>query len=130
MPNSMFSVPVVRKGLFLLAAIMVVTAITIADDRSADKGGARTDAAKTRRYREGTVVNQSVGVIYSLGDRFMFKVDETEEQFRLLENLALERVAGAIQDAEEEKTWIISGVVTEFKGTNWLLVTRAIAKEQ
>ena len=47
---------------------------------------------------------------------------------KALENLALERVARAMQQGRGDVNWEVSGEITEFQGENFLLITRAVIK--
>ena len=80
------------------------------------------------RLREGMVWTDRTGHFQSVDLRFVFRCTEDERSYTVLENLALERVARAIGDSSEDLRWSVSGVVTEFNGQNYLLVTRAILK--
>ncbi len=50
------------------------------------------------------------------------------ESFRVLENLALERINRELGQARGNLQWTVSGMVTEFRGNNYLLVTKAMVK--
>ena len=42
-----------------------------------------------------------------------------------LENLALQRVARSLAERSQESQWKVSGMVTEFRGANYILLRRA-----
>ena len=44
----------------------------------------------------------------------------------MLENLALDRIVRELGDARDQRNWTVCGVLTEFKGANYLLVTKAL----
>ena len=71
-----------------------------------------------------------IGRFRTTGDRVAFYSQEDERQFPALENLALERIARAINESSDDLQWSVSGIVTEFRGQNYLLVTRAIRKAE
>jgi hypothetical protein len=50
----------------------------------------------------------------------------TGSRIRVLENLALQRVAQIIQQDPSDNRWMINGVVTEFFGENRLLMTSVV----
>jgi len=50
----------------------------------------------------------------------------TSTRLRVLENLALQRVAQMIQQDPSDNRWMINGVVTEFFGENRLLIVLAV----
>lgn len=83
-----------------------------------------------RRYREGTHLVDRIGRFKATGDRVTFYSKDDGRQFPALENLALERVARVISETSDNLQWCISGQVTEFRGQNYLLVTRAIVKAE
>ena len=91
-----------------------------------------TDDSKRpeHRYREGTNLVDRVGRFKVTQDRVSFYEQETEREFPALENLALERVARIVSDSSDELQWSVSGTVTEFRGQNYLLVTRALLKAE
>jgi hypothetical protein len=79
------------------------------------------------KQREGTTLTNVTGYFRLTGDRAMFYA-ETGARYGGLENLNLERVASAINDNPEQLQWSVSGTVTEYRGTNYLLVSRATLK--
>jgi hypothetical protein len=90
---------------------------------------ARTSGpAKERiRVREGLELNDRIGIFELSGDRARFIASDDGLALIGLENLSLERVIHAIRDNPQPgQTWKVSGVVTEFEGRNYLLITRAI----
>jgi hypothetical protein len=81
------------------------------------------------RVREGTELHKIEGVFKMVGDRIAFYSGEDKEPFRILENLALERIWRMLDQARG-RTWIVSGTVTEYRGGNFLLVSRAVLKSR
>ena len=80
--------------------------------------------------REGTeLVNQS-GYFRATGDRVTFFGEGGRARFVVLENLNLDRVAKVIADDPSGSQWIVTGTVTEFRGTNYLFVRRAVLRNQ
>lgn len=80
------------------------------------------------RQREGTKVTDISGRFEIAGDRVTFFPVGGRESFRLLENLALERVAQVLSETRARQEWTISGTLTEFRGANYLLLTKAVIK--
>jgi hypothetical protein len=81
------------------------------------------------RLREGTRLTDVAGSFQTAGDRISFHPDGGKgESYRVLENLALERVDRFLGQARGTPTWTVSGVVTEFRGSNFLLVTKAMVR--
>jgi hypothetical protein len=81
------------------------------------------------RQREGAKLVDRRGRFERRGDRYVFLSEYATAHFVVVENLMLERVAGMIDDAAGgELIWSISGVITEFRGSNFLLLQRAVVK--
>jgi hypothetical protein len=80
------------------------------------------------RLREGTRLTDVVGVFQTAGDRISFHPEGKSESYRVLENLSLERIDGYLGSARGTPTWTVSGTVTEFRGSNYLLVAKAIVR--
>ena len=93
-------------------------------------GPRRPDEEKLgERLREGTRLTDVSGSFQTAGDRISFHPDGGKgESYRVLENLALERVDRFLGQARGTPTWTVSGVITEFRGTNYLLVTKAMVR--
>jgi hypothetical protein len=51
-------------------------------------------------------------------------------RYRVLENLTLQRVADAIAQDPNDVRWTASGVLTEFEGENWLLLSTVFRAHQ
>ena len=95
--------------------------------------GASTPTAKhaapaKQRLREGTQIVDRVGTIRLSGQRYVFQSSTDGVELRLLENLALERVIRTQDELREDRPWTVSGIVAEYQGENFLLLTRAVAK--
>lgn len=85
-----------------------------------------------KRLREGTKLIEVEGRFEFTGDRMAFFRADAEESYKVLENLALERINKVLEEtrANEKPQWMISGIVTEYHGGNYLLVTKAVIKAQ
>jgi hypothetical protein len=81
------------------------------------------------KLREGTKLLDEVGGFSRVGERVSFTPGKGDS-LKCLENLALERIARAIDESQGQRQWVVSGVVTEFKGGNYLLVTKAVIRLQ
>lgn len=82
------------------------------------------------RVREGTTLVNVLGSFRLTGDRATFYPADGSGKFGGLENLTLERVANVIGEDPTPVEWLVSGTVTEYKGNNYILVTRAILKSK
>jgi hypothetical protein len=118
-----------------LILILTISAISLLASEptgreAPDKPAANERPAIKQRRREGDLF-QAPGRFESTGDRITFYADEGEEVFRVLENLALERIARVLEDPSGlggSRKWNVTGVVTEYRGSNYLLIERAILK--
>ncbi|HEX5104678.1 MAG TPA: hypothetical protein VFV87_12745 [Pirellulaceae bacterium] len=81
-----------------------------------------------QRQREGSLLTAEIGAFELVGDRVVFVPAGSRESFRVLENLALERVLRELGDARDQRNWSVWGQFTEFRGANYLLVTKALVK--
>jgi hypothetical protein len=80
------------------------------------------------RWREGSRLIDKLGYFKLAGDRATFISTDGKLKFDGLENLAIERIARTIGDSPDQLEWSISGMITECRGANYLLVTQAVLK--
>ncbi len=81
------------------------------------------------RLREGTRLIDVVGAFQSVGgDSVSFSPSGNKDSFRVLENLALERVSRALDENRGTRQWVVSGTITEYRGLNYLLLTKAVVQ--
>jgi len=80
------------------------------------------------RLREGAKLVDQIGEFQKSGERYNFYPQTAKGVIRVLENLALERVASMLVDDPSPRLWNVSGMVTEFRGENYLLITKAVLK--
>lgn len=83
-----------------------------------------------KRIRQGTQLVDQRGVFKMTGQRVTFFSSDGQTRFVGLENLNLERIARAITDSLSRQEWVVSGTVTEYQGDNFLLIKRAVLKQQ
>lgn len=89
------------------------------------------DSAASReefRLREGAVLQDEPGVFQDTGDRIVFQARSRKAPLTVLENLALERISAALEEDRTPRQWTVSGVVTEYRGGNYLLISRALRR--
>lgn len=88
-----------------------------------------TDENARRRLREGTTLSNRGGHFKQDGDGAIF-VTEDDLELVALPNLNLERVVRTLKGSDEAESirWSVNGVVTEFNGRNFLLISRAVYK--
>ena len=82
------------------------------------------------RLREGTDITDRVGSFRMAADRVAFFTEDGRGRFVGLENLNLERVARVIAGGAEDLKWKVTGSITEYEGSNYLLVRRAVLLSQ
>lgn len=80
----------------------------------------------TLRLREGVRVADVVGRFEVAGDRVSFAAADSTGSWRVLENLALERIGRVLAENRASPQWTVSGTITEYNGANYLLVTKAV----
>jgi hypothetical protein len=80
------------------------------------------------RWREGSRLVDRVGGFKLAGERATFVSTDGKLKFDCLENLCAERVMRTITDSPDPLQWSVCGVVTECRGTNYLLLTQAVLK--
>lgn len=100
-----------------------------AEVKSSSTGVAK-DKESAERLREGTVITNQLGTFRVTGDRVAFYPREGGNSYRLLENLTLERVSAILSTSREDRLWTISATVTEFRGSNYLLLKSAMVKSR
>jgi hypothetical protein len=89
----------------------------------------KDDEKLGERLREGTRLNDVPGSFQFSGDRVTFHPDGGKgESYKLLENLAMERISSELGRSRGTPNWIVSGMVTEYRNANYLLVTKAVVK--
>jgi hypothetical protein len=116
------------------AASQPVAASAVPGDQSSGGKPAINNAEANRaleageRLREGTKLIDVVGAFDFSGERAAFHPDGSRDSFRVLENLALERISRILSEGRGPRQWTVSGLITEFRGTNYLLVQKAVIR--
>lgn len=105
---------------------------TVENDRADLTGRSEVDDSTQKkgnhRTREGAKLKGELGEFREAGDRIRFYLSDGKTSFVALENLALDRVSRVLDEHTSPRTWSVSGVVTEYRSGNYLLVTRASLK--
>lgn len=111
----------------------IASSSTSARASRANDGGGRLGEAlpdlaadKSVRLREGTELKDRLAVFKPAGDRTLCFVSGVPHRMIVLENLALERVLQTLDRSSVELQWSIRGVVSEYRGANYLLIQRAV----
>ena len=140
MPNSVF-------GMSAAACVLAGTLLAIGAEESPlvyrgndaadakvttknlDPSGAQAETAiSDGLMREGAKLVEQIGEFQKSGDQVNFYLPNRKTELRVLPNLALERVVRILEDNPSVRTWNVSGVITEYQGENYLLLTRAVLK--
>ena len=101
---------------------------------AATSGDASSNSPKSgganQLKREGAEFVDILGQFRMTGDRATFYPKDSQAGYAGLENLNLERVSLMISDTSDQLLWQVSGTITEYRGMNYILVTKAILKNQ
>jgi hypothetical protein len=93
--------------------------------------GSASPGKPAERLREGTRLADVRGSFVSVGaDSVTFSPVSSKDSYRVLENLALQRISQQLDENRGQRQWIVSGLITEFRGANYLLVTKAVVQLQ
>jgi len=115
-----------------LVAMLTVQAADSPSRRRRNAGAQDATVESTtpeeNRLREGLKLEEEVGEFRDAGGRITFYPSNQKITLTVLENLALERVYAELEQRLERRRWSVSGVVTEYRGGNYLLITRAVMK--
>ena len=83
------------------------------------------------RLREGTRLVDVVGTFQAIGaDGITFSPRGSKDSYRVLENLALERIGRALDESRGTRLWVVSGLITEYRGANYLLISKAVMQAE
>ena len=89
--------------------------------------GTRAEATNKNEFRkrEGAAFS-SEGYVQFTGERLTFISEDGQERLVLLENLALDRLSRTIRDTNLKTRWKVFGTITEYQGSNFLFLNRAV----
>ena len=96
--------------------------------RANDPGAGNNSVQQPDRLREGARLTDATGSFGFAGDRIAFHPDGSSDSFRVLENLALERISRVLSEGRGPSSWTVSGTVMEYRGANYLLVQKAVIR--
>ena len=119
----------------LLVAIIATTLATLlpvlrdasAQERAANEAQGQGES-KDLRLREGTKIVGQLGYFKITGDRATFFTQDGKHRFGGLENLSLARIVNTISEDTDQLKWSVDGTITEYRGSNYLLISKAILK--
>jgi len=115
--------------LFLGFVVLVVAAERASWLVAGDAADVPPVAPMTKPHvrREGTQLRDEPGRFITAGSRITF-ISSDSTNYLGLENLNLERVAKIITASPDSVEWFVTGTVTEYQGSNYLLISRARRK--
>ena len=73
-------------------------------------------------------MEDELGEFRDAGGRITFYPSNRKITLTVLESLALERVYTELEQRLERRRWSVSGTVTEYRGGNYLHISRAVMK--
>lgn len=114
-------------------AFATASAVRGESPTSSPESTAAAATCSDHRQREGSRMDGQQGHFKLTGDRLTFHVSQSQEKYLGLENLAMERIAKVVSerhDSPEQLTWEVTGVFTEYRGNNYLLITHALIKNE
>jgi hypothetical protein len=113
----------------VFGVLVAISAISGQDDTTEESNvlpsGNESDLS---RLREGAVITDQPGTFQLVGKRMVFAYEGDARQLGTLENLALERVVRLVRQSAAPQTWLVSGTVTEYQGSNFILIDRAVIR--
>ena len=104
-----------------LAAVIAPSVPWVVAGDGADSPATQTGGTPKVR-REGTQLRDEPGRFLTSGNRTSF-VAADGANYIVLENLNLERVAKVVSAGPDVVEWFASGTVTEYQGSNYLLLS-------
>jgi len=126
------SVETPNPTLLMAAGLLVLTlscGYVVAKEMSVG-GRAASNGDEGKIVLEGVRLHDELGEFKVRGDRAIFISNDGKLQFSGLENRNLERIVRKIADNPSQLTWAVTGMVTEYKSTNYLLITHAVIKSR
>jgi hypothetical protein len=125
--------PTFRYSSLCLLVVALLPLVVLGDEAKTPPALAvlhrRTEGVRSGdRQREGTRLTDVVGRFELAGDRVTFHPANERENYRVLENLALERVGQVLGESRARHEWTVTGVLTEYRGANYLLLQKAVIK--
>ncbi|MBM3964497.1 MAG: hypothetical protein FJ308_05435 [Planctomycetes bacterium] len=75
--------------------------------------------------REGSTIVEAKGKFRVVKDRLIFREDGSTRTFVCLENQMLQRVASYLSDEDRRLVWVVTGRITEYESSNYLLIEKA-----
>ncbi len=113
---------------FWVVGALVLAAIAsnlTAGDSTPQRPKQAAAAGEEKLLREGTRIVGDIGECRTDGDRLSIIFGEQPTRSLIaLENLAAQRIVQAVLDDPSDRSWKVSGTITEFQGRNYILLER------
>ena len=109
----------------LIGLAAIGSNLAAGDGRGDDKPAANAALREPAKLmREGARLESRLMVVRSSGEILTLETEDDKQSFEALENLALERILQAVRADSNDKRWLITGQVTEYRGRNFILLER------
>jgi len=112
------------KG-YLLCCVWLCAVLAAPVALHAQQGDDPQAPSAVQKQREGAVLEMT-GIFKATGDRVAFYPADGKDSYLALENLALNRISISLTETRTPRVWSIKGMITEYRGSNFLLVQRAV----
>ena len=109
----------------LIGLAAIGSNLAAGDGRNDDKPAPVTALrSPDKLMREGARLESRVMIVRSSGDSLTLEAEDDKQAFEALENLALERILQSVRADSNDKRWLVTGQVTEYRGRNFLMLER------
>lgn len=113
----------------LLAVGMLAAGLALTAAEPSPRAGEVAPTGPVDRLREGTKLVDQLGHFELSGDALSF-YQEDGRRLLGLPNVALERIGRLVAESPDRLVWTVSGLVTEYHNTNYLLVTHVVLSKR
>jgi hypothetical protein len=90
------------------------------------RGGDRQNTTPEKIHREGTKLDEVLLTFRPDNDRLVAQFPLENKPIQVLENLAAQRIFRATHDDPKDNRWTVTATMTEFEGSNFLLIEQAV----
>lgn len=115
-------------GALLLGVVLAGARSSNSEEQNTNSAAPKS-AAATARYHEGDELVAQSGHFKRNGDQLVFCTSDDDIRLIVLQNRTLDRVANDLV-GNASLPWTVSGKITEYRGSNYLLLTSAEHKSE
>lgn len=109
----------------LIGLAAIGSNLAAGDGRNDEKSVASVAVREPAKLmREGARLESRLMIVRSSGENLTLEAEDDKQSFEALENLALERILQAVRADSNDKRWLVTGQVTEYRGRNFILLER------